>query len=195
MIFATWICRIHGSGTVSVKWSQRRVTSFSCHCTPNEDYLFMCHHAVMLLKRRIKNCPYSIENQLAPLTNILMDLSVHELEETLLTVTQWELSGKDIFDLDFDIIDPIECIPDLTMDNEAGMHHHWMHLNQNIKLSFEVPHYGRFYRAIKSLANLGQLSSSYPEVFFLFKDLVQFQHYERRNKKFISASVRAFHRT
>jgi len=37
-----------------------------------------------------------------------MDLSVHELEETLLTVTQWELSGKDIFDLDFDIIDPIE---------------------------------------------------------------------------------------
>ncbi len=47
-------------------------------------------------------------SQLAPLTNILMDLSVHELEETLLTVTQWELSGKDIFDLDFDIIDPIE---------------------------------------------------------------------------------------
>ena len=37
-----------------------------------------------------------------------MDLSVHELEETLLTVTQWELSGKDIFDLDFDIVDPIE---------------------------------------------------------------------------------------
>ena len=39
-----------------------------------------------------------------------MDLSVHELEETLLTVTQWELSGKDIFDLDFDVVDPIEVV-------------------------------------------------------------------------------------
>jgi len=191
MIFATWICRIHGSGTVSVKWSQRRVTSFSCHCTPNEHYLFMCRHAVMLLKRRIKNCPYSIENQLAPLTNILMDLSVHELEETLLTVTQWELSGKDIFDLDFDVVDPIECIPDLTMDNEAGMHYHWMPLNQNMKLSYEVSHYDRFYRAIKSLAKLAQLSSSLPEVVFLFKDLVQFCNITKNEMRNLSLPLYA----
>jgi len=191
MIFATWMCRIHGSGTVSVKWSQRRVTSFSCHCTPNEEYLFMCNHAVMLLKRRIKNCPYSIENQLAPLTNILMDLSVHELEETLLTVTQWELSGKDIFDLDFDNVDPIECIADLTMDNEAGMHHHWMPLNQNVKLSYEVSHYARFNRAIKSLAKLAQLSSSFPEVFFLFEDLVQFCNVTKNEMKNLSLPLYA----
>ena len=37
-----------------------------------------------------------------------MNLSVSQLQETLLEVTQWEISGKDIFDLNFDIDDPIE---------------------------------------------------------------------------------------
>ena len=81
-----------------------------------------------------------------------MNLSVSQLQETLLEVTQWEISGKDIFDLNFDIDDPIEvetaifqwtsirpfqCIPDVTMDNESGMHEHWMFLNKEVTFSSE----------------------------------------------------------
>ncbi|CAG5094108.1 Oidioi.mRNA.OKI2018_I69.XSR.g13253.t1.cds [Oikopleura dioica] len=170
MIFATWSCRVHGSGTVSVKWSQRRVTSFSCHCTPSQSFLFMCPHAAMLLKRRIQKCPYSVDNQLAPLTNILMNLSVSQLQETLLEVTQWEISGKDIFDLNFDIDDPIECIPDVTMDNESGMHEHWMFLNKEVNFSSEK----QIGQTSKAILKLARLSSSFPEVVYLFKDIVDF---------------------
>ncbi|CAG5082277.1 Oidioi.mRNA.OKI2018_I69.PAR.g10082.t1.cds [Oikopleura dioica] len=85
-------------------------------------------------------------------------------------VTQWEISGKDIFDLDYDIDNSIECIPDVTMDNESGMHEHWMFLNKEVTFSSEK----QIGQTSKAILKLARLSSSSPEVVYLFKYIVDF---------------------
>lgn len=47
-------------------------------------------------------------SQLAPLTNILMDLNEEQLREVLFEVASWDTSGKDLFDFDLGFDDPIE---------------------------------------------------------------------------------------
>jgi len=120
-IFATWSCRIHGSGGVQVKWCQKRISSFDCNCSQkiNNEVPFLCLHAAALIKRRVQKCPGDMISQLAPLTNILMDLNEEQLREVLFEVASWDTSGKDLFDFDLGFDDPIEGIPDITLDSQV----------------------------------------------------------------------------
>ena len=103
-------CRIHGSGGVQVKWCQKRISSFDCNCSQkiNNEVPFLCLHAAALIKRRVQKCPGDMISQLAPLTNILMDLNEEQLREVLFEVASWDTSGKDLFDFDLGFDDPIE---------------------------------------------------------------------------------------
>lgn len=92
-----------------MKWCQKRITSFDCNCDAKyQTSPYLCFHASELLKRRVEKCPGDMIKQLAPLTNILMDLSEEQLREVLLEVASWDTSGKDLFDFDLGFEDPIE---------------------------------------------------------------------------------------
>lgn len=159
---------MHGSGAVQVKWSQKRVTGFSCSCThENSTYFFMCYHASKLLLRRVEKCPDSMISQLAPLTNILMNLSEEELREVLLEVASWDISGKDLFDFDFGFEDPIDGIPDLTNESQSTSFTNWLVINPRFK-------YSPSSRLHLSLCKLLKEIEMLPEVSVLFESVVDY---------------------
>ena len=84
--------------------------------------------------RRIRTTPDFVKSP--PLSNILMNLNVEQLQEVLIEIVSWDSSGKDIFDCDYLFDDPIRGIPDLTISEYDGAERiAWIHSNPMIKIT------------------------------------------------------------
>ena len=131
-VFATWTCAVHGCGLVRAHWAQKKLTSFQCNCPESATSLYFCRHVLLIMLRRINTTPDFIKSP--PISNILMNLNLEQLQEVLVEIVSWDTSGKDIFDCDYMFRNPVKGIPDLTISEYDGEEKvDWLRSNPSVR--------------------------------------------------------------